>query len=348
MKAITIRRPDDMHVHLRQRQMLIDVLPFTANVFSRAVVMGNLNSPVETAEDVERYRQEILKQTPFGFSPIMSIMLTKRTTPEIVRKAHQAGAKALKFIPANTSTHSKEGIRLEDLEKFYPVLETVRELDMIFSGHWELNKYPSNSLLKEIIPKIQQETASMAYLAEVIHDMPGLKIIVEHITTIGMIKLVQLAPPNVAATITAHHPILTTKDVLDTKGKVANPHNYCKPIAKAEYNRKAVVETMTSGNPKFFFGSDSASQPIWQKERKNPKPGIFSAPIALPLLCEIFEQEKMMYKLEDFVSRFGAKFYGLPLNSGPITLRREEWTVPNQYKNIKIFMGGKKLRWSVV
>lgn len=341
--SITIRKPDDMHVHFREGQMMINIMPFTTSVFARAVVMGNLPTPIRTDEDVEWYKPVIKKQAP-DFEPIMSIMLINRTTPGIIKDAHRAGAKVLKLIPGNTSTNSAEGVPLENLTEFYPALETVRDLDMIFSGHWELSIMPFDKIE---IPELERETAALPYLGKLVNDIPGLKIVVEHVSTRSMIEFVEQAPENVAATITIHHAILSSKDVLGKDGKIANPHHYCKPIAKAKTDRQATVEAMVSNNPKFFFGSDSAPHLIAKKECDNPAAGIFTAPIALPLLCEIFEAQKSLDKLEDFVSKFGARRYGLDLNEERITIRRDNWTVPDQYKGIKLFMGGKRLHWRV-
>ncbi|OGZ36541.1 MAG: hypothetical protein A3A94_01945 [Candidatus Portnoybacteria bacterium RIFCSPLOWO2_01_FULL_43_11] len=286
---------------------------------------------------------EILKQAP-KFKPIMSIMLVNSTTAEIVKNAYLAGAKALKLIPENTSINSTDGVSLIDLEKFYPVLKTAQELGMIFSGHWELNRHP----LKEFIPELKREVAAISYLEKLIHDIPGLKIVVEHISTKEMIEFIKRAPKNVAATLTAHHAVLTIDDVMDKNGKIVNPYNYCKPVPKSDNDRKAVIEAMTSGNPKFFFGSDSAPHLIVKKESLKPPPGIFSAPVALPLLCQIFKTNKALDKLEKFASEFGAKFYGLELNKEKIEITRREWIVPSQHADIRIFMGGEKLSWSVV
>jgi len=342
--SITIRKPDDMHIHLRQGSMLANVLPFTSSVFARAVVMGNLSVPITTATNVVWYEKEISSQAP-DFEPIMSIMLTNSTTPEIVRKANQAGAKVLKLIPGNTSTNSAEGVSLENLKEFYPVLKTVRDLDMIFSGHWELAINPYTGFE---IPELRREVQAFHYLRELIRNVPGLKIVVEHMSTRAMIRLVEQAPENVAATITVHHPILSIEDVLGDNGKISNPYHYCKPIVKARINRQAIKNAVLSGNPKFFFGSDSAPHPKSAKERDSPAAGIFTAPVALPLLCKLFESRHALDKLEGFVSEFGARFYGLPLNEGTITIKQNKWTVPDQHEGIKIFQGGKQLRWRVV
>ena len=215
---------------------------------------------------------------------------------------------------------------------------------MIFSGHWELNVNPYTG---SKIPELKRETQTLHYLKELIENVPGLKIVVEHISTRVMIRLVEQAPENVAATLTVHHAILSSEDVLGDDGKILNPHHYCKPIAQTESNRQAIKDAMVSGNSKFFFGSDSAPHLISAKECDNPAAGIFTAPVVLPLLCELFESRRALDRLEGFVSEFGARFYGLPLNEGTIEIKQSDWTVPDQHEGIKIFQGGKQLRWRV-
>ncbi len=341
--SITIRKPDDMHIHLRESQMMKNVIKSTTSVFTRGVVMGNLKKPITTAEDVRQYRAKIKSLTP-DFTPIMSIMLTNATNRITIKEAREAGAKVLKLIPGNTSTNSTDGVPLNNLKKFYPVLKTIKDLDMIFSGHWELAINPKTG---DVIPEPERETAALPFLTDLIKDMPGLKIIAEHATTKAMIELVECAPENVAATITVHHAILTTENVLDKSGKIINPHFYCKPIAKTKADLNKIIEAMISGNPKFFFGSDSAPHPIHQKEKENPPAGIFTAPVVLPLLFEIFERHNALDRLEKFVSESGAKYYGLETNDGKITITKRQWQVPDQYRGIKVFMGGKTLNYQI-
>lgn len=343
MDKITIRKPDDWHIHLRQGKMLRNVLPYTSRVFARALVMGNLLDPVVTVEDVIRYRDEILNVSGNNFIPAMSIMLVKKTTPEIVEQAFRVGVKVLKLIPGNTSTNSDEGVASEELEKYYPVLEKARELGVIFSAHWERVSDDNGQTIMEI----EREKEALPFFRKIIEEFPDLKIIAEHANTQEMIELVKVAGPNVAATLTYHHAAFTTDDVINEAGEIINAFNYCKPIAKTETDRKAVVAAMTSGNPKFFFGSDSAPHPLEKKLSANPPAGIFNAPVVLPGLAEIFEREGQINKLEDFVSRFGAQFYGLPLNEGNITLIKEDWQAPEMIGNVKVFRGGKIFSWKV-
>lgn len=340
---IVMRRPDDWHSHLRQDELLEKVVPFS-NPYGRVTAMGNLTPPIVTVADVKRYRMKILTAGA-KFQPIMTIMLVNRTTPEILEKAFAEGVRILKLIPSGTSTNSDDGIALTELERFYPVLETARRLSVVFSIHCELVK---NHGSEWELPEWQRETAAISYLRKIIKDIPGLKIVVEHASTEEMISFVKKSPDNVAATLTAHHALLTYDMVCGKGGKIKNPFLYCKPVAKFEKDRKAVIETMVSGNPKFFFGSDCAPHPKEKKLGSRPAAGIFTpGQIALPLLIEIFRKAKKIEKLENFTSRFGAEFYGLPLNQGGITIMREEWTAPKEYNGIVPFMAGKKLRWKI-
>jgi len=344
MDSITMRSPDDFHAHLRQRLMLANVLPFS-NIYGRVVAMGNLvPRPIITAEDVVRYRNEILSFKP-NFQPIMTIMLVNQTTPEMVSKACRAGARVLKLIPCGTSVGSEQGVRLENLKRYYPVLEMARDLEMIFSCHWELDKNPKTG---QNISEIEREAAALPYLLDVAIKIQDLKIVVEHITTKTMVEYVDIIlPSNVAATITVHHLLLTFDQVMKDS-TIINPFNYCKPIAKAETDRQAIINAIISGSPKFFFGSDSAPHSLDKKIGLHPSAGIFTPDkVAMPLLCEIFENAGALDKLENFVSKFGAEFYELLLNQGEITLKKERWIVPNNYQDVVPFMAGKTLQWKI-
>lgn len=336
---VTMRSPDDMHFHARCGEMLRMVLPFTATVFARGVAMGNLASPVVTAQDAEAYRREILGVCP-GFRPIMTIMLEKQTTPAIMKKAYERGFRVLKYIPDNASTNSGNGVSLANLSAYYHVFETAQELGMVFSGHWES---PCNRS-GDLIPESDREFAAIPFLDDVVQNFPRLKIVVEHVSTREMVNYVMGAPCNVGATLTVHHACLTEKDVWDSEGNL-NPDHYCKPVAKTSEDRDAVVRAMISGNPKFFFGSDSAPHP--RKAKQNQAAGIFTAPVALPMLCELFEQNGAFSRLEDFVARFGAEFYGLPLNEGQVRLKNQKWTVPPYVGEVRVFRGDHQMNWMV-
>lgn len=342
MRGIIIRRPDDMHFHPRTGEMLKNVLLSTSKVFPRGVVMGNLPKPVVTADDAQMYREEILGVDP-NFSPIMTIMLTKSTTPQIVKEAFSRGVRVLKYIPNNVSTNSEEGVALTELRNFYPVLETAEKLGMIFSGHWETPFDKDGTPLAEIWREVQ----AIRFLKDIVILFRGLKIVAEHATTREMIEYVEDAPENIGATLTVHHAILNYCDACDSDGNIHSPDNYCKPIAKSVADRLAVIKAMISGNQKFFFGSDSAPHPMSAKEKTPPAAGIFTAPVVLPLLCQLFEENDALSRLENFVSRFGALFYGLPLNDGEIVLRKNPWTVPDYLGLVHIFKGGEILNWRI-
>lgn len=343
MRGIIIRSPDDFHFHPRSGEMLKQVLPYTSAVFPRGVAMGNLPKPVVTANDASAYREEILR-VDSRFNPLMTVMLTWRTTPEIIKEAFNQGVRILKYIPNNVSTNSEEGVALTELPDFSLVLKMAEDLGMIFSGHWE-SPFDGNSDF--LLPEKSREERAINFLRHVVSAFPNLKIVVEHATTLEMIEYVKDAPKNVAATLTVHHAILEYADVCNSSGEICNPFHYCKPIAKNPSDRSAVIKAMMSGNPKFFFGSDSAPHPMSAKEKMPPAAGIFTAPVALPLLADLFEKNDALSNLDNFVSRFGAEFYGLPLNEGEVLLRKKEWTVPEEIAGVRAFWGGKKLMWIV-
>ena len=340
IEKITIRKPDDMHFHLRYGLMLQNVLPFSSCVFGRGVVMGNLFPPVDDAKSIVDYRREILSMSP-GFDPIMAMMLTRKTTVEILDDAYRAGAKVLKFIPGTASTGGAQGLDLPDLYNLRHILEAVRDRGMIFSCHFELTTKDGCP-----VSMLEQEQEAIPFAEHLVDAIPGLKLVVEHVSSVEMIEFVKSAPSNVAATLTAHHAIITCEDVFD-KDRIIDPFLFCKPIAKMEGDRKMIREAMIGGDPKFFFGSDSAPHNIMKKRGKSPVAGIFSSPVALPLLCQIFEEEGALGKLENFTSLYGAQFYGLPLNEGTVTIEKRSWTVPDSYEYVKIFMGGREMKWRV-
>lgn len=341
MKILKIIKPDDMHCHLRQGEMLKSVVDFS-NVFGKVVVMGNLVKPIIRAININRYRKEILSHNP-KFKPIMAVMLTKQTTPKILQDAYSANAKLLKLIPGGTSTNSSDGVRFESIKEYYPVIKIAEKLKIILSIHAELDIDSNGKNIKEV----EREKAAIPYLKQIIKDFPKLKIIIEHASTKAILDFVKKAPKNVGATLTVHHSFINYSDVFNNNGNIINAFNYCKPIAKSEKDRQAVVSAMTSGNPKFFFGSDSAPHSIDKKQASPPAAGIFSAPLAIPLLCQIFSENNKLDKLENFTSCFGADFYGLPRNKEKIEILEKEWIVPNKYKNIVPFLAGQKIKFQI-
>lgn len=332
MDTITIRRPDDMHVHLREGHMLSRVLFFTEIAFARALVMPNLSKPILTAADAIDYRNTIMEARSRKFEPLMTIKLVASTTPEIVRGAKEAGVIAGKFYPEGVTTNSEDGVR--DVESLYPVFEAMEECGMVLCLHGEL---PGAFCL-------DREGLFLPSLERIAEDFPGLKIVLEHVTTSEAVTAVALLPNNVAATITVHHLVLTLDDVV---GGFLQPHHFCKPIAKRHLDRERLLAIATSGNPKFFLGTDSAPHAVGKKECASGCAGVFSAPVALEVLCEVFEKQDALDKLEAFTSEFGAKFYGLPLNEEFINIHREEWTVPEFYGMVRPFKAEETLSWRI-
>ncbi len=344
-RIISIRKGMDAHCHFRTGEMLKSVVGFTARSFEYAVAMGNTTPAVKTAGDTETYGQEILSAVPSGvkFSPVMTIMLTKSTFPRTVRKAAELGFVALKYIPEGVSTNSEESVPFEQLHLFYSVLEAAQECNMPFVVHWELLSDGKGKKL----PEIARELWAIRYLDKIAKLFPKLRITAEHASTRQMIQYVKQAPLNVRATLTIHHATITYDDVCDGNGGIYNPHNYCKPIAKRPADRAAVVEAMISGDPHFFFGSDSAPHLISAKEKIPPAAGIFSAPVIDSLLLELFMANNALNRLDNFRAGFGPEFYGLPRCTETIELIEEDWTVPREFNGIVPFMAGKTLHYKV-
>ena len=332
MKTIKIRRPDDLHVHFRLAELMALVLWWTARVFARALIMPNTVPDIATGADALRYCAEILGVAPSGFRPLMTIRLLPTTTPEIIREAHAAGVVAAKLYVGIT-TGSTEGI--SNLRTFAPVFAEMEKVGMPASVHAEVPNAFCLDREADFIPELR-------WLAQ---TFPKLKIVVEHVTDADMVQAILDLPENVAGTITTHHLWLTLDNVIGGK---LHPHDFCMPIAKRPEDRDALRWAAMSGNPKFFFGSDTAPHEKDQKECAEGCAGCFTAPVALEALVELFEREGKLEHLEAFVSEFGARFYGLPLNEGTITLVREEWTVPELIGPIVPWMAGRTMLWKVV
>ncbi len=330
---LTIRRPDDFHVHLRQGEMLNLVAPETAKQFARALVMPNTKVPVLTGEYASRYREEIVRAAP-GFEPLLSLYLTESTTLADIQAANGAGVVAGKLYPRGTTTQSAHGVLITKIWSLYETFREMEEVDMTLCIHAE----------NPLAFCLEREAAFLPILHRLAEQFPKLRIVVEHVSSAAAVEFVTRLPSNVGATITAHHLLLTLDDVV---GGLLQPHHFCKPVAKRFEDRRVLIAAATSGNPKFFFGSDSAPHARDAKECAEGCAGIFTAPVALPLLARIFEDHGALERLEPFVSEFGARFYGLPLNDGTITLRREPWIVPKMIGDIVPFFAGKSLDWSV-
>lgn len=319
LNQITLTRPDDWHLHLRDGAALAAVLPHTARQFGRAIVMPNLKPPVTTVAEAAAYRQRILAALPAGmaFEPLMTLYLTDNTPIAEIAKAVDSGfVKAVKLFPAGATTNSDAGVTA--IEKAYPVLEKMEKLDLPLLVHGE-----------ETDPAIDMFDREAAFIERTLEPMlkrfPGLKVVMEHITTADAADFVKSAGPQLAATVTAHH-MLLNRNALFAGG--LRPYHYCLPVLKAEQHRQAVVAAATSGNPKFFLGTDSAPHPKSAKETASAAGGCYTAFAALELYAQVFERAGALDKLEAFASFNGPAFYGLPRNAGKITLTKETWPIP--------------------
>jgi len=317
--TITLIRPDDWHLHLRDGAHMASVLPHTARQFARAIVMPNLKPPVTTAADAAAYRERILAALPQGmsFDPLMTLYLTDNTDPDEIRRAQDTGfIHAVKLYPAGATTNSAAGVT--DLRKCYKTLEVMQELDMPLLVHGEVTDHEIDLFDREAV-FIERVMRPLR------RDFPELKIVFEHITTRDAAQYVAEAEGPIAATITAHHLLYNRNEIF--KGGI-NPHYYCLPVLKREEHRLALVTAATSGDERFFLGTDSAPHAVHAKESACGCAGCYTALHALELYATAFEQAGALDKLEAFASLNGPNFYGLPVNEGSVTLKRETWTIP--------------------
>lgn len=339
MEKITLTRPDDWHLHLRDGDMLAAVLPDTARQFARAIVMPNLKPPVRTLADAKAYRERILAALPAGmrFEPLMTLYLTDNTDPEDVAHAHASGiVKAVKYYPAGATTNSDSGV--SDIHKVDGVLEIMQEIGMPLLLHGEVTDPEIDIFDREavFIDRV---------LTPLLRRMPRLKVVLEHITTRQAAEFVAAAPANIAATITAHH-LLYNRNAMFQGGM--RPHYYCLPVLKRETHRHALVEAAISGNPKFFLGTDSAPHSKHAKETACGCAGIYTAHAALELYAEAFELAGALERLEGFASFYGPDFYGLPRNTEHITLRREPAQIAVEHvSGVVPLRAGETLAWRV-
>jgi len=318
---ITITHPDDWHLHLRDGPALKAVLPDTARQFARAIVMPNLRPPVTATELATAYRQRILEALPKGakFEPLMTLYLTDNTPAEEIKKAKASGfIHGVKLYPAGATTNSDSGVT--DLLNCNAALEAMQDKGLPLLIHAEVTDSDVDVFDRERV-------FIDRHMTPLLKRFPALKIVFEHITTKDAADFVTSAPNNVAATITAHHLLLNRNDMF--KGGI-QPHHYCLPILKREAHRLALVKAATSGNAKFFLGTDSAPHAKHTKEAACGCAGIYTAHAAMELYAEAFEAADSLDKLEAFASFYGADFYGLPRNTDKITLEKTSWTVPNE------------------
>ena len=322
MQTLTLLRPDDMHLHLRDGDTLRHVLPHTARQMGRAVIMPNLKPPVISVADALAYRERILAALPAGsrFQPLMTLYLTDHATPALVREAKAAGIVAFKLYPAGATTNSDSGVT--DLFKLLPVLEEIAAQDMRFLVHGEVTD-PAIDIFDREAVFIER------ILLPVLNKVPGLKTVFEHITTAEAARLVCQSGENLAASVTPQHLLLNRNDLL--VGGV-HPHHYCLPVLKRESHRQALLEAVSGAQShKFFLVTDSAPHPQHAKENACGCAGMFSAATAIELYAEAFEQIGALDKLEAFASKNGARFYGLPENTDTITLVKQAQAVPNSF-----------------
>ncbi len=339
--SLTITRPDDWHTHLRDGDALATVVPHTAAQFARAIVMPNLKPPVTTAAQAVAYRERIQAHVPAGqhFEPLMTLYLTDNLPPAEIRRAREAGVVALKLYPAGATTNSDAGVT--DIRKTYATLEAMQKEGLLLLVHGEVTSSDIDLFDREAVFIEQQ-------LIPLRRDFPGLKIVMEHITTREAAQYVAQAGPLTAATLTAHH-LLFNRNAIFTGG--IRPHYYCLPVLKRETHRQALVQAATSGSPHFFLGTDSAPHAAHLKEHATGCAGCYTAPAAMELYAQAFEAAGALDKLEGFASHFGADFYGLPRNTGTLTLKRQAWQLPETYPfgqaQIKPLCGGETLAWKV-
>lgn len=318
MTTLTITRPDDWHVHLRDGDVLTDTVRDISRYNGRALIMPNTVPPVTNTELAIAYRDRIMAEQPSPqFQPLMSLYLTDNTSPEEIRKAKASGVVvAAKLYPAGATTNSDSGVT--SAKNIYPVLEAMQEVGMLLLVHGEVTTHD--------VDIFDREKAFLDnVLAPIVNDFPGLKIVLEHITTADAANFVKQANDNVAATITAHHLLYNRNHMLVGGIK---PHFYCLPILKRNTHQKALIEAATSGSKKFFLGTDSAPHAKGHKESACGCAGSYTAHAALELYAEVFEQEGKLANLEAFASHNGPGFYGLPRNADTVTLTKAPWTVP--------------------
>jgi len=339
--TLTLTRPDDWHVHLRDGDALTAVVPHTAAQFARAIVMPNLKPPVTTTEIAMSYRDRIVAALPAGsdFQPLMTLYLTDQTPADEITKAHQAGVVAVKLYPAGATTNSNAGVT--DLRHTRAALEAMQRVGMPLLVHGEVTD-PDIDLFDREAVFIDK------HLVPLSKDFPELKIVFEHITTREAAHYVAQAGAYTAATVTAHH-LLYNRNALFLGGM--RPHYYCLPVLKREVHRQALLQAVASGSDRFFLGTDSAPHATQLKEHASGCAGCYTAFSALELYAQAFDSIGALDKLEGFASFHGPDFYGLPRNTGKVTLKREAWTLPEELPfgqaGIKPLCGGETLAWQL-
>jgi dihydroorotase len=336
-QTLTIRRPDDWHVHLRDGEMLRTVAPFTARQFARAIVMPNLVPPITTVDAAIAYRDRIIAAAGPGFTPLITCYLTDHTSPdEIARGFGERAWIAAKLYPAGATTNSASGVT--DIRNIYPVLERMQRIGMVLCVHGEVTD-PDVDVFDREAEFIRR------VLRPLVSNFPDLKIVFEHITTSEAVEFVTGSGANLTATVTPQH-LHINRNAIFAGG--LRPHAFCLPVAKREEHRLSVRRAATSGSPKFFLGTDSAPHTREAKESACGCAGIFNAPFALESYATVFDEEGALDKLEAFASENGPRFYGLPLNDGTITLERGDCEVPDEIAGLVPFHAGETPRWRLI
>ena len=342
MTSLTITRPDDWHLHVRDGDALHTVVPHTAAQFGRAIIMPNLRPPLTTAAQAVAYRKRIQSAVPEGvtFEPLMTLYLTDNLPPDEIKRARDEGVVALKLYPAGATTNSDAGVT--DLRKTYKTLEAMQREGLLLLLHGEVTSADIDLFDREAVFIDTQ-------LVPLRRDFPELKIVFEHITTKEAAHYVRDADRFTGATVTAHH-LLYNRNAIFTGG--IRPHYYCLPVLKRETHRLALVEVATSDNPRFFLGTDSAPHPAHLKEHAMGCAGCYTSHAAMELYAEAFDAADALDRLEAFASFNGADFYGLPRNTGSLTLKKESWTPPESFAfgeaQLKPLRSGESLPWRVV
>ncbi|WP_439519631.1 dihydroorotase [Hydrogenophaga sp.] len=340
--TLTLTRPDDWHLHVRDGDALATVVPHTAAQFGRAIIMPNLKPPVTTAAQAMAYRDRIRAAVPRGlsFEPLMTLYLTDNLPPDEIARAKDAGVVALKLYPAGATTNSDAGVT--DIRKTYKTLEAMQRAGLLLLVHGEVTS-PDIDLFDREAVFIDEQLIPLR------RDFPELKIVMEHITTREAAQYVADAGAHTAATLTAHH-LLFNRNAIFTGG--IRPHYYCLPVLKRETHRQALLAAATSGSDRFFLGTDSAPHPAHLKEHAMGCAGCYTAHAAIEMYAEAFDSVNALDRLEGFASLHGPSFYGLPKNAGTITLKRESWTTPESFRfgqaDLKPLRGGEALPWRLV
>ena len=342
LDTLPITRPDDWHLHVRDGEAMRAVVPHSAAQMGRAIIMPNLKPPVTTAQMAADYRERILSVLPAGsaFQPLMTLYLTDKLSPADIVAAKAAGVVACKLYPAGATTNSDHGVT--DIRKIYPTLQAMQREGLILLVHGEVTD-PAIDLFDREAAFIDQQLIPLR------RDFPELKIVMEHVTTLEAAEYVAASDRFLAATITPQH-LLFNRNAIFMGG--IRPHYYCLPVLKRETHRLALVKAATSGSPKFFLGTDSAPHAAHLKEHATGCAGCYSAHAAVEMYAEAFDNAGALDKLEGFASFHGADFYGLPRNTGTLTLRRESWTPPDSFAygeaQLKPLRAGDALPWRVV